>query len=249
MWESGGVCGYPHICLLQPAPMAVWRLKEKGEFAPSPAKTTPPANRLQAINSLINTFLPSWPLTPIKAAGLPAPSTFLHCLKSTHTHAHTHTHIHTHTPALQADTMPADFNGRWILETSDKFEEYLKVLSKKLSLWFALLFVLRYLSSVLQGDVTGWTSSTRNKIIQFHALLICLWTVFLCVTVWFNVEWVHWGFPWGYFTTEDYDIKRKKKKNQILKWYLVCVEWFMLMDRNLNFTHRSDWNLAHYLFT
>ncbi|KAM8726954.1 retinol-binding protein 2b [Acanthopagrus schlegelii] len=25
--------------------------------------------------------------------------------------------------------MPADFNGRWILETSDKFEEYLKVLN------------------------------------------------------------------------------------------------------------------------
>ncbi|XP_030258289.1 uncharacterized protein LOC115572403 [Sparus aurata] len=36
--------------------------------------------------------------------------------------------VYTHTPASQADTMPADFNGRWILETSDKFEEYLKVL-------------------------------------------------------------------------------------------------------------------------
>ncbi|XP_073347798.1 nicotinamide/nicotinic acid mononucleotide adenylyltransferase 3 [Pagrus major] len=37
--------------------------------------------------------------------------------------------VYTHTPASQADTMPADFNGRWILETSDKFEEYLKVLN------------------------------------------------------------------------------------------------------------------------
>lgn len=102
--------------------------------------------------------------------------------------------VYTHTPASQADTMPADFNGRWILETSDKFEEYLKVLSKKLSLLFGFLFVRRYLSSVLRGDVTAWTSSTRNKIIQFHALLIFLWKVFLCVTVWFNVERVHWGF-------------------------------------------------------
>lgn len=28
--------------------------------------------------------------------------------------------------------MPADFSGKWILETNDKFEEYLKALSKTL---------------------------------------------------------------------------------------------------------------------
>ncbi|XP_035526335.1 uncharacterized protein LOC118334520 [Morone saxatilis] len=59
-------------------------------------------------------FLPSCPLTQIKAAGLPAPSPSLHCLKSTTT---------------PAATMPVDFNGKWILETSDKFEDYLKVLN------------------------------------------------------------------------------------------------------------------------
>ncbi|XP_060899711.1 uncharacterized protein nmnat3 [Labrus mixtus] len=34
-----------------------------------------------------------------------------------------------HTAVSPASSMPADFNGRWILETSDKFEDYLKVLN------------------------------------------------------------------------------------------------------------------------
>ncbi|XP_051265400.1 uncharacterized protein LOC127368523 [Dicentrarchus labrax] len=72
------------------------------------------ANHFEAINPLINSFLPSCPLTQIKAGGLPAPSPSLHCLKSTTT---------------PAATMPVDFNGKWILETSEKFEDYLKVLN------------------------------------------------------------------------------------------------------------------------
>lgn len=28
--------------------------------------------------------------------------------------------------------MPADFNGKWVLETSENFEDYLKALSKNL---------------------------------------------------------------------------------------------------------------------
>lgn len=69
--------------------------------------------------------------------------------------------------------MPADFNGTWILETNDQFEEYLKALSKKLLIWvgFNLLEML-CVKIVFQGDVTGWTHCTINKIIQFHVLSI-----------------------------------------------------------------------------
>lgn len=199
-----GVCGYPHICPLQPAPMAVWRLKEKGEIAPSPSKTTPPANRLQAINSLINSFLPSCPLTPIKAAGLTAPSPFLPCLKSTHTHQR-----HKLTPCLQ--TLMGD--GYWKPVTN--LRNIWKCWVRNFHFGLEFLFVRRYLSSVLQGDVTGWTSSTRNKIIQFHALLILLWKVFLCVPVRFNVERVHWGFSEA--ISPQKTMISNAKKIQILK--------------------------------
>ncbi|XP_077955041.1 nicotinamide/nicotinic acid mononucleotide adenylyltransferase 3 [Gasterosteus aculeatus] len=37
--------------------------------------------------------------------------------------------LHTPAKASPAATMPADFSGKWILETNDKFEEYLKVLN------------------------------------------------------------------------------------------------------------------------
>ncbi|XP_035025435.2 uncharacterized protein LOC124851083 [Hippoglossus stenolepis] len=37
--------------------------------------------------------------------------------------------LYTHTAVSPAATMPADFNGKWILETSEKFEEYLKALN------------------------------------------------------------------------------------------------------------------------
>ncbi|XP_042353464.1 nicotinamide/nicotinic acid mononucleotide adenylyltransferase 1-like [Plectropomus leopardus] len=48
--------------------------------------------------------------------GHPAPSPSVHRLKSTHT------------AVSPATIMPVDFSGKWILETSDNFEEYLKVL-------------------------------------------------------------------------------------------------------------------------
>lgn len=58
-----------------------------------------------------------------------------------------------------AAIMPADFSGKWILETSEKFEDYLKVLSKKLLILVGLPFCLRCLvlcaKVMLQGDVTG----------------------------------------------------------------------------------------------
>ncbi|XP_028448892.1 uncharacterized protein LOC114565191 [Perca flavescens] len=38
-------------------------------------------------------------------------------------------HLSTHTTASPAASMPADFSGTWILETNDKFEEYLKALN------------------------------------------------------------------------------------------------------------------------
>ncbi|XP_059200453.1 uncharacterized protein LOC131980254 [Centropristis striata] len=49
--------------------------------------------------------------------GHPAPSPSIRCLKSTHT------------TASPAAIMPVDFNGTWILENNDKFEEYLKALN------------------------------------------------------------------------------------------------------------------------
>nr|XP_019957243.1 PREDICTED: uncharacterized protein LOC109638618 [Paralichthys olivaceus] len=63
---------------------------------------------------------PPFPLTLSRIkAGQRAPSLSLHCLKSTHTR----------TAVPPASIMPADFSGKWILETSEKFEEYLKVLN------------------------------------------------------------------------------------------------------------------------
>ncbi|XP_069367768.1 nicotinamide/nicotinic acid mononucleotide adenylyltransferase 3 [Paralichthys olivaceus] len=59
------------------------------------------------------------PVSSLDDSGQRAPSLSLHCLKSTHTR----------TAVPPASIMPADFSGKWILETSEKFEEYLKVLN------------------------------------------------------------------------------------------------------------------------
>lgn len=229
-----GVCGYPHICPLQPAPM--WRLKEKGEIAPSPSKKTPPANRLQAINSLIDSFLPSCPLTPIKAAGLPAPSPFLHCLKSTHTHQR-----HKLTPCLQ--TSMGDGYWKPVTNLRNIWKCWVRNFHFCLDFFlFGDILVLCYgvmwqLGQVPQETkssnfMLSWSSCERCSCVLLFDLM---WSE--CTEVFLRL--FHHRGPWY----------QTQKNIQILKLYLVCLEWFVIMDRHLNFTHRSNWNLAHYLFT
>ena len=70
------------------------------------------------------------PRAHIKAGRQPEPSP-----------RHTLFKVYTHNAGSPAAIMPADFNGTWILETNNQFEEYLKALSKKLFIWVGFILL------------------------------------------------------------------------------------------------------------
>ena len=166
----------------------------------------------------------------------------------THTRTHTHTHTHTHqrrklTPCLQ--TSMGDGYWKPVTNLRNIWKCWVRNFhfgSHFFLFWDILVLCYRVMWQV--GQAPQETKSS-NFMLSWSACERCS-----CVLL-FDLMWSECTevFPEAISPQKTMISNAKKKKNQILKWYLVCAEWFMLMDRNLNFTHRSDWNLAHYLFT
>lgn len=161
-------------------------MRLEGESSSSAFKTNAPANPLQAINSLIYSLLPPCPLTQIKAGGLPATPPLLISKANTQ-------QCHQLPPCLQTSMG----NGFW--KPVRNLRIIWKLWVRNFSFyWIPFWSEMSYfcVKAVVQGEVKGWTGSTRNKIIQFHALSIVLCWKCFCppVTVQFNPEPMQKGF-------------------------------------------------------